>query len=55
MKRKGLKRMVARGALVVTLLLAAFGLTLATGPQRNVNPNGFPSGSIITSISSERM
>jgi hypothetical protein len=36
--------MVARGALAVTLLLAAFGLTLATGPQRNVNPNGFPSG-----------
>jgi len=44
MKRKDLRRTAARGALVATLLLAAFGMTLATGPERNVNPNGFPSG-----------
>ena len=44
MKRKDLRRPAARGALVATLLLAAFGMTPATGPERNVNPNGFPSG-----------
>lgn len=44
MERKSLKRTVWRGLLALTVLLLAFGPTRATGPGRNVNPNGFPSG-----------
>ncbi len=44
MEKKVLTGMVGRSAAALALLLVAFGLTLATGPERNVNPNGFPSG-----------
>jgi hypothetical protein len=44
MRKKRLERMAGRGLLALAALLLAFGLTQATGPERNVNPNGFPSG-----------
>jgi len=44
MRNKDWRRMVGRGVLVLALPLLAFGLTLGSGQERNVNPNGFPSG-----------
>ena len=44
MSWKKSKGMIRRSGLALTALLFAFGLTLETRAQRNVNPNGFPSG-----------
>ena len=44
MRRNALRHVMGRGALVLAALFLALGPTLATGPGRNTNPNGFPSG-----------
>jgi hypothetical protein len=44
MMRKNTKMMVRRSVLTLVVLLFAFGLMPAKGPERNVKPNFFPSG-----------
>lgn len=44
MRRKNSKRKIRLAVLIFPFLLVALGLTLATSQERNVNPNGFPSG-----------
>ena len=44
MKGGYLKAVVRRIALVLTFLFLVLGLTMATKPGQDVNPNGFPSG-----------
>jgi len=44
MKKTVLRSVLGRGAMLLAALVLVFGLTQATGPGRNTNPNGFPSG-----------